>query len=459
MKGSTVIEARPCRYRFGTAEFDSQRLELRVAGALVEVQRKPLEILAQLLANAGSIVTREQLLQDVWRGRPIVDNVLASAVTKLRNALGSDNAAFVVTHPRIGYRWRGSVQRFDSDSDHVAPLELRAGISVPGRNDFVLTLKLESGKHNEVWTAQHVRTGELRVYKMCRTPEGLCALRRETALLQLLQRDLGERPDIAYALDWNFETAPYFVGYEFAGVNLVSWAESGSRLASTSLRERLDVFLSIARAVAAVHEVGVIHQDLKPTNLLISQHPQAGWRTRLTDFGSGRLLQSERLAKFRITQFGLLGVEALTSCSSSATPLYVAPELLAGHPASEQSDVYALGVLLYQLLVGNLRQPLAPGWERNIDDDLLREDISRATDFDPKQRLAHVVQLCERLTTLGARRDERARIQDADRAETEARIAELCREARRGWKVATLILSVITIAEAALLASQWLQWQ
>jgi eukaryotic-like serine/threonine-protein kinase len=456
MKGSTVIEARPCRYRFGTAEFDSKTLELRIAGVLVEVQRKPLEILTQLLANAGSIVTRQQLLDAVWSGRPIVDNVLASAVTKLRNALGPENAAFVVTHPRVGYRWRGTVQRFDSEAASVTPLELRAGISLPNRNDFVLTLKLDSGKHNEVWTAQHVRTGELRVYKMCRTPEGRSALRRETALLQLLQRDLGERSDIAYALDWNFETAPYFVGYEFAGVNLASWAESGARLASTSLGERLEVFLSIARAVAAVHEVGVVHQDLKPSNLLISPHPDAGWRIRLTDFGGGRLLQSERLAKFRITQFGLLSADALTSCSSSATPLYVAPELLAGHPASEQSDVYALGVLLYQLLVGDLRRPLAPGWERNIEDDLLRDDISLATDFDPVQRFEHVAQLCERLAHLEARRAERAQIQDANRSAIAAREAQLCRRARRGWMIATLILSVVTIAQTALIASDWL---
>jgi DNA-binding winged helix-turn-helix (wHTH) protein len=450
MRGSMAIEASPCRFRFGTAEFDSQTLELRVGGTLVEIQRKPLEILAQLLANAGTIVTREQLLDTVWGSRPVVDNVLASAVTKLRNALGPENAAFVVTHPRIGYRWSGTVQCFDSEAGSVAPLQLRIGVSMPGRSDFVLTQNLENGGLNDVWTAQHVRTGELRVYKMCRTPEGLGALRRETALLQLLQRELGERPDIVRALDWNFETAPYFVGYEFGGVNLASWAQSGTKLASMSLRERLEVFLSIARTVAAVHEVGVIHQDLKPSNLLISQHPETGWRIRLTDFGGGRLMQSESVARFRITHFGLLSAEALMSSSSSATPLYV--ELLAGQPANEQSDLYALGVLLYQLLVGDLRRPLAPGWERSIEDDLLRDDISRATDFDPTQRFDHVAQLCGRLAQLDARRAQRTQIQDAYSSATATREAELYRR-ERGWMATTLVLWVIIVAEAALIAS------
>ena len=140
------------------------------------------------------------------------------------------------------------------------------------------------------------------------------------------------------------------------------------------------------------------------------------------------------------------------SSSSSATPLYVAPELLAGQPANEQSDLYALGVLLYQLLVGDLRRPLAPGWERSIEDDLLRDDISRATDFDPTQRFDHVAQLCGRLAQLDARRAQRTQIQDGYRSATATREAELCHR-ERGWMATTLILWVIIIAEAVLIAS------
>src|SRR5215831_20507039 len=99
------------RFRFGSAEFDEAQFELRVAGLSVEVQRKPLEILDLLLTHAGEVVTKEELLETVWEGRPTVENVIANAMTKLRNALGEDNARQIATQPRVGYRLTGTVER------------------------------------------------------------------------------------------------------------------------------------------------------------------------------------------------------------------------------------------------------------------------------------------------------------------------------------------------------------
>jgi len=76
------------RYRFGTAEFDESRFELRVGGEPVTIQRRPLEVLAVLLRHAGEVVTKEELLAIVWAGVNTVDNVVANALSKLRTALG-----------------------------------------------------------------------------------------------------------------------------------------------------------------------------------------------------------------------------------------------------------------------------------------------------------------------------------------------------------------------------------
>lgn len=88
------------RFRFGSAEFDQARFELRVGGKVVAVQRKPLEVLAYLLMHPGEVVTRDELLEMVWEGRPAVDNVVANAMAKLRAALGADHAARIVTQDR-----------------------------------------------------------------------------------------------------------------------------------------------------------------------------------------------------------------------------------------------------------------------------------------------------------------------------------------------------------------------
>ncbi len=144
----------------------------------------------------------------------------------------------------------------------------------------------------------------------------------------------------------------------------------------------------------------------------------------LTDFGVGLITDRERLMARGITVLGLTE-EAATSGSSSAsgTRLYMAPELLTGHTPTIQSDVYALGVMLYQVAIGDLDRPLAPGWERDVGDGLLREDIADFADGRPRHRPRSALEVAERLRTL----DERRAAREADRRARE----ETQRSARR----------------------------
>ena len=99
------------RYRFDAVEFDETRFELVVGGLPVELEHKPLQVLGELLRHVGEVVTRQELLERVWAGRPTVDNVLPNAVAKLRKALGPAQAERIVTLPRLGYRLNGPVER------------------------------------------------------------------------------------------------------------------------------------------------------------------------------------------------------------------------------------------------------------------------------------------------------------------------------------------------------------
>jgi eukaryotic-like serine/threonine-protein kinase len=128
--------------------------------------------------------------------------------------------------------------------------------------------------------------------------------------------------------------------------------------------------------------------------------------------------------------------------------LYVAPELLAGSRASAQSDVYALGILLYQLLIGDFNRAIAPGWRRDIYDPLLTEDIAHTTDQDPSQRMATAEQLHQQLLTLETRRQaiEQQRRQAEGLAASQAALAR--NRARRPW----LILAGVILASIALLS-------
>ena len=86
--------------------------------------------------------------------------------------------------------------------------------------------------------------------------------------------------------------------------------------------------------------------------------------------------------------------------------MYAPPESLADKPHTVQGDVYALGVLLYQVVVGDLSRPVGVGWERDVKDELLRQDIAACVDFDPARRLSSATELADRLDRLDARRGQ-----------------------------------------------------
>ena len=104
-----------------------------------------------------------------------------------------------------------------------------------------------------------------------------------------------------------------------------------------------------------------------------------------------------------------------------------------------KSDVYALGILLYQLVVGDLRKPLVSGWERDIADELLREDIAAATDGNPAMRLGTAAELAERLRNLGRRRSERLRQRAVEHQAQLDREALRRARARLPWLISTMV--------------------
>lgn len=442
------------RYRFGSAEFDEARFELRVDGVPVEVERRALEVLACLLRHAGEVVTKDELFAEVWSGRITVDKVLPNAVMKLRRALGGDNAQLLVSLPRIGYRLTGVTERVAVGRRLSSRLELAAGQAVPQREHFRLVRQLGTTRSSEVWLAVHSKTREARVYKFAADASRLGALKREATLSRVLQESLGEREDFSRVIDWNFSELPYFLECAYGGQNLLEWADDASRpLASMDVPQRIALFLNVVDAVAAAHSVGVLHKDLKPANILIAARGD-GWQVRLTDFGSGRLLEPGRLEALGITQLGLTLTQKVGGDSSTGTPLYLAPELLTGQAPTVQSDVYALGIMLYQVLVADFRRPLSSGWEQDIADPLLRADIAAAAQGDLARRLTAVSELASRLRDLNLRRvREQEQLISARRVQEAERRLQAAR-ARRPW-IAAASLALL----AGTVGSLWFAWE
>jgi len=122
---------------------------------------------------------------------------------------------------------------------------------------------------------------------------------------------------------------------------------------NATIGERIDVFIGVCEGVQHVHQKGLIHRDLKPPNILVTDS-DGRWIAKIIDFG---------IAK----GFGdPLTAETLTHGQLVGTPLYIAPEALRGEEQDTRVDVYALGLVLFRLLVG--AKPVPPEGSTNFLD-------------------------------------------------------------------------------------------
>src|SRR5690606_22982045 len=124
---------------------------------------------------------------------------------------------------------------------------------------------------------------------------------------------------------------PYIAMQLIEGQPLDQATEGSSREAIVAL------VIRAARALHAAHRTGLIHRDVKPANMLVTRAEDGTMQPVLVDFGLARELGAEG---------------AMATTTISGTPAYMAPEQARGEPVDRRADVYALGAVLYELLVG-----------------------------------------------------------------------------------------------------------
>ncbi|MND68263.1 Serine/threonine-protein kinase PknA [compost metagenome] len=436
--------ARRRRWMFADAVFDEPSWSLTVKGRRIELEGKPLLVLLELLIHAGETVTREELLDAVWPDVHVVEASLTTAISKLRKAIDDAGGAVIQTVPKIGYRLVAQVQITEAPAQAVVRFDFKPGDAVPGRPQWRLETPLGDTEAQDVWRAVHEKSGEARVFKFADTGDRLGALRREVTLFRVLRRALGDAHPGVELLEWNFDHRPYWVESRDGGVDLEA-AASHLDADGDSSSARLDLAEKLCRVVAAAHGAGVLHEDLKPSNILVSPGVDGAAVVRLADFGNGRLLDAAVLARLNIS--GDLDDEDQSS-GRSGTRSYMAPELLRGEAPSVGSDVYALGLIILQLVTGDFSETFAPGWEARVQDDLLREDIAAASASDPARRLRDAGALADRLASLSPRREARAQRREADLRLQQLEARETARRVRRP----AVIAAVSAIAAGLVLA-------
>jgi eukaryotic-like serine/threonine-protein kinase len=214
---------------------------------------------------------------------------------------------------------------------------------------YELRERLGQGGMAEVWKGLDTQLQRYVAIKLLHAnlkedPNFIVRFEREAQLIASLHHpNIVQIHDFQVATSEQEGTIAYMVMDYVEGQTLADYIRTTSGQGSyPAPAEIVQLFTSIDLAVDYAHQQGMIHRDLKPANILLDQRNTARnpmGEPILTDFGLARLVGSSH-ATLTATQLG--------------TPLYIAPEQVSGYAGNERSDVYSLGIILYEMVTGTL---------------------------------------------------------------------------------------------------------
>ncbi len=298
----------------------------------VSIEPRAMELLAYLARHAGTLLPKERILKTVWDGAFVGDEALTVAIAQVRRALGDDarSPTYIQTIPRRGY-------------------VLIADVSVPEgeASRYEILEKLGQGAMGEVYLA---------LDRVLRRKVALKFIREDKQQDARYRKRLLGEARAAAALDHPFICKTYTVG-RLEERDFISQ----EYLPGRTLKETLEagplpvdrvsgIALEMAEALAEAHRQGIIHRDLKPSNVMLGE----SGHVKIMDFGLARRLPDLSGGDETETTPSLDQDEL-----SPGTLAYMSPEQLRGETPDKRSDLFSLGMLLYEMLSG--RPPFRRG--------------------------------------------------------------------------------------------------
>jgi serine/threonine protein kinase len=210
---------------------------------------------------------------------------------------------------------------------------------------YKLVQELGRGGMGTVWLAQHTLIGHNVVIKFLNEEHARRPEISQRFLTEARASNAIDSPDVVKVHDFGYtpDGIPYIVMEHLRGRPLDRYLEAMGVVPEATVRA---IGVRLARALAAAHAKRIVHRDLKPPNIFLVVDPDDATRARvkILDFGIAKLMDGGDLRADVATRTGAV----------MGTPAYMSPEQCTGEAVDHRTDVYALGIVLYELLVATL---------------------------------------------------------------------------------------------------------
>ncbi len=306
------------------------------------VQKQPGELFDLAVLLDGD--SRENLCDLAERAKPNLGHSLREQLAEFDRFQGLFNQKDAVSNLLIQLKTAHAPAE-DGEKTFQTKLQAPDVAGVPAKiGHYRIEREIKRGGQGTVYLAYQETTDRPVALKLIHMglaslPEHGTRLNREMKVLAMMDHD---HIAAIYEADTTAEGFPFFSMEYVDGTDILNYCRN-HRL---GLHQRLELFLQVCEGVSHAHQRLILHRDLKPSNILVTEKTGKA-RVKIVDFGIARGLDSGREMGKPLTATGVVG-----------TPGYLAPEMFHKAEPDTRHDIYALGVVLYQLVTD--REPLTP---------------------------------------------------------------------------------------------------
>ncbi len=426
------------RVRFGHFDLNVKTGELHLEKRVIVLQEQSFRLLLALVEREGELLSREEMQKQLWPHGTLVefDLGIKAAVKRLRRVLGDspEQPKYIETVARRGYRlivpvvWLPSADGAQVEANKGRELRteasIRGGLIGQEVSHYRILEILGEGGMGVIYRAEDIRLGRIAALKFL--PEeftadarALSALEQEACLASSLNH-----PNICSIYELGTHQEQPFIAMELlAGQTLkdllvLDVPGTAGSTAPLPVDRVLDIAIQVCDGLQSAHEKGIIHRDIKPANLFLTTRGVV----KILDFGLAKLVQGAESAaeegKKDLTSAN--DPSALTAIKLSRTGIaigtaaYMSPEHIRGEHLDARTDLFSLGVVLYQMSTGT--SPFYGDTPASLFDAILHQTPVGPSSLNPGLPAG-----MERVINRAVEKDRNRRYQSAEEMASELR--------------------------------------